>query len=159
MFLPRSTISRTASRRGASAQRLKGLPRRKALMSTSTPRRPAVSHRTVFYHSARPGAAFAEDYLRDRRFKVELALHSARRRVGGLTATTGATPNRLGMLDEMCSSWIGPLVVAVWVPVAAAGVKLEGNYTDLAVVLNETRGIFDRSGPGLERSAALSSPD
>ena len=79
------------------------------------------------------------------RFKVQLTLHSARPLVGGLTVTTGAAPNRLAMLDGMCSSWVGPLVVAVWLPVLAPGVASARNHTDLAVVEDEVRALFDRS--------------
>ncbi len=79
-----------------------------------------------------------------RRFKVQLALHSARPQVGGLTVTTGAAPNRLAMLDGMCSSWVGPLVAAIWLPVLAPGVASRKNYTDLAVAEREVQAVFDR---------------
>ena len=80
-----------------------------------------------------------------RRFKVRLALYSARPQVGGLTVTTGAAPNRLAMLDGMCSSWVGPLVVAVWLPILVPGVTSTKNYTNLAMVEAEVQAVFDRS--------------
>ena len=79
-----------------------------------------------------------------RRFKIPLALHSAHPPVGGLTVTTAATPNRLAMLDGMCSSWVGPLVVAVWLPIPAPGVGKPRNYTDLAALESEVQAVFDR---------------
>ena len=81
------------------------------------------------------------------RFKIQLTLHSGRKRTGGLTVTTSAAPNRVHMVDGLCASWAGPLVVAVWVPVLAAGVKSAGNYTELAAVESEVRDIFGRSEP------------
>ncbi len=80
-----------------------------------------------------------------RRFKVEAAMYSARTRVGGLTITTGGAPNRLAMLDDLCATWVGPLIVAVWVPVIAPGAKSERNVTDLAAVEANIRALFDRS--------------
>ncbi len=50
-------------------------------------------------------------------------MYSARPRVGGLTITTGGAPNRLAMLDDLCATWVGPLVVAVWVPVLVKGAR------------------------------------
>jgi len=41
------------------------------------------------------------------RLKVQLALHRARPRVGGLTVSTSAALIRMAMLDGMGSSWVG----------------------------------------------------
>ena len=72
-------------------------------------------------------------------------MHSARLRVGGLTITTGGAPNRLAMLDDLCATWVGPLIVALWVPVLAPGVDSERNVTDLAAAEADIRALFDRS--------------
>ncbi len=87
------------------------------------------------------------------RFTVQLALHSARPQVGGLTVTTGTAPNRLAMVDGMCASWVGPLVVAVWLPVLAPGVASSKNYTDLATVELDVQALFDRSDPCASENA------
>ena len=49
------------------------------------------------------------------------------------------------MLDGMCSSWVGPLVVAVLLPILAPGVSATQNYSDLATVESEVQAVFDRS--------------
>ena len=70
------------------------------------------------------------------RFTVQVALFSRRPRVGGLTVVTSGADNRLAMLDGMCATWVGPLAVAILLPVLArpdaaqpggsAGGQLEG---------------------------------
>ncbi len=53
------------------------------------------------------------------RFKVEMALFSARPRIGGLTVFTSGSASRLFMLDELCANWVGPLAVAMLQPILA----------------------------------------
>ena len=60
------------------------------------------------------------DALRRPRFTVQMALFSRRPRVGGLTVVTSGAENRLSMLDAMCATWVGPLAVAILLPVLAA---------------------------------------
>ncbi len=46
-----------------------------------------------------------------------MALFSERPRVGGLTIVTSGAANRLNTLDTMCAAWVGPLAVAILLPV------------------------------------------
>ena len=48
-----------------------------------------------------------------------MALFSNRPRVGGLTIVTSGAANRLDMLDTMCAAWVGPLAVAILLPILA----------------------------------------
>ena len=54
---------------------------------------------------------------------MEVALFSARPRVGGLTVVTSGAANRLFMLDATCAAWVGPLAVAVLLPVLPSGAE------------------------------------
>ena len=94
-----------------------------------------------------------------RRFKVEVALFSARPRLGGLSLTTGVNTNRSYMLDGLCATWAGPLIAVVWHPVLSAS---SGNGTganasdgpDVAMVKKDVRDLFDRSANPLTMSLA-----
>lgn len=57
------------------------------------------------------------------RFKVETALLSARPRVGGLTVVVSGALNRLHMVEATCAGWVGPLAVAVLLPVLPPDVQ------------------------------------
>ena len=53
------------------------------------------------------------------RFTVQATLFSRRPRVGGMTIVTSGAANRLFMLDTICATWVGPLAVAILLPVLA----------------------------------------